>query len=871
MNARANWIVVLVSAMIAFGAFAGAFAYMQRLNSDYARLEHLTFGDLLQDVEEVERAALLLRQTITEIPQSDLVAGLAADVAASPLSSQLAATVDFLGELVGHSDHEDFAARYGQHASFAELLSQLEGWQRDLEAGNLSEASIREMERALSSLAGSLNGLSLIVMERTSLLSDQISDEIEMLMVLGITGLLALLLGGGLLLRLQRKTDRRMIQAERTGEQLVGALNTLGHGFAYFDSEDRLVLYNDWYRRAFNLPVEQGMTFEETIRIGLKHGLYSAPGDKDEAWIAERLQAHRQPQGPIQMQFGNGRWVQIEERPTGDGGRAGIRIDITDWKMREANLTTELHQRAAFLSALRSATSLPSAVLEKMLNLASQEKDAERAKAYLETGFQAQSLISRMIDDLPILAEPKRGKLGLVAVEFETSRLWQTPMAFLGSGAETSGVTLSPKPDSNLPERLKGDVTRLLQVIMMLLDHALAEARGGQISLSYSLAVPRGSASSSLLLRCEIGLSDRAPSRERWSALLNLSSDNHLTENAGESGLILARRLAEAMGGRLHLDDGFLFEAPVSRIPMPLSFLARDSERPQIERGVLRFEGNPSVLVVEDDRINRRLILAYLERMGVRGVSVDDGVAAVERATNERFDLILMDIVLPRLDGLGTTEAIRNGDGACRDAPILALTANAKPIDVEHCLSAGMNGHIAKPVDPVRLMQAMQRWMKVVRDDEETEIRTNGPDFEDPLDASALDDLVAGAGGALATELIGDFLTDLEGRMEVLRLAAKEMDSATLVKVCHSIKGSAGLFGASELADLAAQIEEEANHLTRGEAFRLVSELSAASDRSRDAYGCWQTQHGTGLDAIQTERDDPSNIDRSPPEANDRA
>ncbi len=870
MSARATWAMISVLTVLAVGCFAGALVYVQRLSSDHERLQKLTFGELLWDVEQTERSALLLRQAIVDISQASPSSGQAESHPGDSFSLHLETVIAHLQSLEKHSASEDFSQRYGQLTVLVEVLAMLKEWQRELLLGEVTEGSLLSLEVALATLAESLNGLSLIVMERTDRLSGQIADEIETLTVLGIVGPLALLFALGLLLRNNRMTEQRMSEAEASREQVIGALNTLAHGFAYFDSADRLVLFNDWYRRSFDLPVREGMTFEETIHMGLQHGLYADPDGKGEDWIAERLRLHRHPQGPIHMQFGNGRWVQIEERPTGEGGRAGLRVDITDWKVNEANLQADLRKRTAYLAALRGATSLPSAVLDHMLTLLSEERQSDRAKIYLETAFQAHSLISRMIEDLPVLADPQRGELGLMAVEFESEQLWQVPMAFLGSGAETSGVTLAPLPDPSLPEHLKGDITRLLQVIVTLLDHALAEADGGQLTLGFSLVVPQGSASSALLLRCEIGLSDRAPSRERWSKMLNLAPQELLPDTLESSGLLLTRRLVEAMGGRLHLSEGFVFEAPISRIPMPLTLPSSDREHPLLEQGALRFHGNPSVLVVEDDRISRRLILAYLERMGLRAESVNDGAAAVELADRKRFDLILMDIVLPRLDGLGVTEAIRAGNGACRDAPILALTANAKPVDVEHCLSAGMNGHIAKPVDPVRLLQALQRWMKVSRDEESTTLRTSGPDFEDPLDSAALDDLVAGAGGALATELIGDFLSDLDTRMEVLRHAAKEMDSATLVKVCHSIKGSAGLFGASELAELAAQIEEEAKHLTRGEAFRLVSELSAARDRSRDAYGSWQIRHGTGLDAI----DEQANADHSdgprPPEPSDQ-
>ncbi len=333
-----------------------------------------------------------------------------------------------------------------------------------------------------------------------------------------------------------------------------------------------------------------------------------------------------------------------------------------------------------------------------------------------------------------------------------------------------------------------------------------------------------------------------------------------LSENA--LGLMMAHRLAEAMGGKISFDEGFLFEVPIGRAVRPLvsSSSALESRRPA--QTWLRFDGKISILVVEDAKVNRRLILAYFERMGVRAEAVGDGAAAVVRSKQIYFDDFHGYLHTP-FGRAGRDGGHSCQQGPCRDVPILALTANAKPKDVEHCLNAGMNGHITKPVDPARLGQAFSRWLGVARDEEAPSVRTTGPTFDDPLDSTALDDLVANAGGALATELIGDFLTDPDTRLEVLQQAAKEMGSATLVKVCHSIQGSAGLFGASELAELAVQIKDEAKHLSRGEAFRLVSELSVACGRSRNTFGSWQTQHATALEAIERDRgEEPDESDR---------
>ncbi len=161
MKERATWTVVIVLVVFAFGSMSGVFIFAQRLTGDYARLQELTFGSLLWDVEEAERAVLLLQQTINGFHQSDPGAEQPAFVSSSLLSQQLAATISYLREMKEHSAGDEFAAHYGQYATFGVPLLKLGDWQRNLDAdGRLTEGTLQDMERTLSSLAGSLNGLS---------------------------------------------------------------------------------------------------------------------------------------------------------------------------------------------------------------------------------------------------------------------------------------------------------------------------------------------------------------------------------------------------------------------------------------------------------------------------------------------------------------------------------------------------------------------------------------------------------------------------------------------------------------------------------------------------------------------------------------
>jgi CheY-like chemotaxis protein len=192
-------------------------------------------------------------------------------------------------------------------------------------------------------------------------------------------------------------------------------------------------------------------------------------------------------------------------------------------------------------------------------------------------------------------------------------------------------------------------------------------------------------------------------------------ADQTITRRFGGTGLGLpiAKRLVELMGGRIGASSApgsgsvFWFELPMPPAPVPSpGASAAGPAGPAAS-------GRPArILVVDDVATNRQLVGAVLKAQGHAPVLVGDGEEAVERALAEPFDLILMDVNMPRMDGLAATRAIRQGGGPNALTPILALTANAFPEEVTACRSAGMDDHLAKPIDQQRLRALLARHLR---------------------------------------------------------------------------------------------------------------------------------------------------------------
>jgi CheY-like chemotaxis protein len=222
------------------------------------------------------------------------------------------------------------------------------------------------------------------------------------------------------------------------------------------------------------------------------------------------------------------------------------------------------------------------------------------------------------------------------------------------------------------------------------------------------------------------------------------------------------------------------------------------------------------ILLVEDNALMQRVTLGFLENWGHAVTVAPNGNVAVEAAERERFDLILMDVEMPELNGLEAAAAIRAHENAeTGRTPIIALTAEAMPEDRERCLRAGMDDYVSKPVDPKALYALIARCpVGALRSPLPKAARHSPvePARGDPADAAAVVDWdharsLAGGDEALLDELIGVFPADSSQQLEEMRRGVAKRDAQLITRSAHSLKSAAQVFGASRLADAALSME----------------------------------------------------------------
>lgn len=318
----------------------------------------------------------------------------------------------------------------------------------------------------------------------------------------------------------------------------------------------------------------------------------------------------------------------------------------------------------------------------------------EAAKAHARTIMEsAEDLMADLRDALDLTrAEANELKLAPVATPLRT--LMDELQSYWSPRAAQDGVTLMVGYEGDTELAALIDPERLKQVFNNLISDALSYARHGMVEASLK-AHGRGDR-----VIIEARVRDDGPTEGR-----RLGAD---ADDIGDLGLMVSRKLVECMDGRLRADNNagrgatFAFE-----LSAPIALIDRADPSNVTDLEHLHLQAQPHVLIADDNGTNRVVAQALCEMFGCSSETVEDGQEALEAVQARPFDLILMDIKMPRLDGVAATQAIRSLSGPAALIPIIALTANTDPDDAKAYLDAGMAAVVEKPIKPERLRLAM--------------------------------------------------------------------------------------------------------------------------------------------------------------------
>ena len=417
-------------------------------------------------------------------------------------------------------------------------------------------------------------------------------------------------------------------------------------------------------------------------------------------------------------------------------------------ELNEARLKSEeaALAKSHFLANMSHEIRTPMNGIMGMLELLNRSGLDEKRAKYAETAQSTAHDLMRILNDILDISKLDVGKVEIEKVSMSPAQIADDIVSLYSPKAEEKGLKISCALQDNLPDAVIGDPTRVRQVLANLVSNAIKFTATGQVDVAVRALKRRQGVDLTFEVKdTGIGISMGASKGlfERFT-----QADNSTTREFGGTGLGLAicKQLVDQMGGVIHLDSAPGNGTKVTfTLPTERSELVDPAKSPTEPTD---FDlSNRRVLLAEDNHVNQRTIKAFLEIAGLEVEIAENGMVAMERIQERSFDLVLMDVQMPIMDGPTATRLIRALPGDLSAIPIVALTANAMPGDREKYLSMGMDEYVTKPIDFEKLLFVVGALLKASVSPElptnvETRSRETKPSKLEPAQDKALQDLI---------------------------------------------------------------------------------------------------------------------------------
>ncbi|RJG42457.1 PAS domain S-box protein [Motilimonas pumila] len=511
-------------------------------------------------------------------------------------------------------------------------------------------------------------------------------------------------------------------------------------------------------------------------------------------------------------------------------------MDITEQKTNEEKLRSARYEaemsnesKSRFLATMSHEIRTPMNAVLGILGLLKDTDLTPRQLELVQMGRESGELLLTIINDILDFTKMDIDKLQLEHTRFDLHKLLRNCNELLNSLAFKKQLALTLQLGPQLPQFVSGDPDRLRQVLINLINNAIKFTRHGQVKVSASLVSTNGH---NAIIRCRVSDTGIGIKPDHLASLFDeftMVDQTHSRRYEGTGlGLAICKRLVTLMKGEItvtsEINHGSTFDFTIELQLAQESDDKQELSAQQIKQLPLN---NVRVLLAEDNPANQMVIKSILEFAELQVDVVSNGFEAVEAVRTLPYDIVLMDISMPEMDGMEATQHIRQLSAPACNVPIVALTAHTLQGDKDRFLQASMNDYLSKPIDREATLACICRWTQTdpapAALSQTAAPSTQNMDDYALVDESILLQLVADTSADIVPDLLLLYIEDSESRLALIQDAIAATDYKTLEFECHTIGSSAIAHGNVKLhhiarsAERACQQEDFAQAITAGQ------------------------------------------------------
>jgi signal transduction histidine kinase/DNA-binding response OmpR family regulator len=519
-------------------------------------------------------------------------------------------------------------------------------------------------------------------------------------------------------------------------------------------------------------------------------------------FVARRIVRPVKDLQQVVQRFSNGDWSARASASSKDElGELVDSFNVMTGKLQETHVELLQAKEAAeqasqaksgFLATISHEIRTPINGVIGMLKLIKDSQLDTRQQAQVNTAITSARALLSVIEGILDFSKIEAGKIELERINFNLEQVVNSAVLMFTERANEKKLKLEKKIASGIPPHLKGDPSRISQVLINLISNAIKFTAQGSVTVSVSL---QGKTENRVRLHFAVTDTGIGITKEQQGRLFKAftQADSSTTRKYGGTGLGLAicKQIVELMDGEINIKS----EAGVGTtfwfvLPFEIGEAPREEEEFEPAPVAHTGDGNPlskaSILVVEDNNINAYVTRELLLRSGYTCNVVGNGQEAVHAFEVNDYDLILMDIQMPVMDGYEATRAIRDKERHRPEQrmPIVALTANAFAGERERCIAAGMDDYLVKPLDPEQMNRTIQRLLRPDRVRAPNQIGREPVHYPELLQRCMND-------AQLANQLLDEFIPQARETLIELRAHHAAGEATKLSRTAHRIKGAA--------------------------------------------------------------------------------